>query len=67
MAVLAHAAGMETGVAARGLSFDVAYMALQAAIDGVGVALGYAPYVAAGSQKDVDGWLSPAMTVRVPP
>jgi LysR family glycine cleavage system transcriptional activator len=30
-----------------GLTFDVAYMALQAAIDGLGVALGYRPYVAA--------------------
>ena len=41
------AAGAEGHVAARGLSFDVAYLALQAAIDGAGVALGYAPYVAA--------------------
>ncbi len=41
------AAGVETGLAARGLGFDVAYLALQAAIDGVGVALGYAPYVSA--------------------
>jgi LysR family glycine cleavage system transcriptional activator len=31
----------------QGLTFDVAYMALQAAIDGVGVALGYRPYVEA--------------------
>jgi LysR family glycine cleavage system transcriptional activator len=31
----------------RGLTFDVAYMALEAAIDGLGVALGYAPYVEA--------------------
>jgi LysR family transcriptional regulator, glycine cleavage system transcriptional activator len=33
--------------ASRALTFDVAYMALQAAIDGLGVALGYAPYVEA--------------------
>ncbi len=31
----------------RGLVFDVAYMALEAAIDGQGVALGYAPFVEA--------------------
>jgi LysR family transcriptional regulator, glycine cleavage system transcriptional activator len=31
----------------RGLTFDVAYMALEAASDGLGVALGYAPYVGA--------------------
>jgi LysR family glycine cleavage system transcriptional activator len=31
----------------RALTFDVAYMALEAAIDGQGVALGYAPYVEA--------------------
>ncbi len=30
----------------RGLTFDVAYMAIEAAIDGLGVALGYAPFVA---------------------
>jgi len=31
----------------RGLVFDVAYMAIEAAIDGLGVALGYAPFVEA--------------------
>jgi len=31
----------------QGLTFDVAYMSLQAAIDGLGVALGYGPYVEA--------------------
>jgi LysR family transcriptional regulator, glycine cleavage system transcriptional activator len=31
----------------RGLTFDVAYMAIEAAIDGLGVALGYAPFVEA--------------------
>lgn len=35
------------GVVKNGLTFDVAYMALQAAIVGLGVALGYRPYVAA--------------------
>ena len=42
-------AGVSTEVARdlmrRGRAFDVAYMALQAAIEGQGVALGYAPYV----------------------
>jgi LysR family glycine cleavage system transcriptional activator len=46
-----EAAGASPGAAyemvRRGLTFDVAYMALEAAIDGLGVALGYAPYVAA--------------------
>jgi LysR family glycine cleavage system transcriptional activator len=31
----------------QGLTFDIAYMALEAAIDGLGVALGYSPYVEA--------------------
>jgi len=31
----------------RGLTFDIAYMAIEAAIDGLGVALGYAPFVEA--------------------
>ncbi len=35
------------GLMQRGLTFDVAYMALEAAIDGLGVALGYGPYVEA--------------------
>jgi LysR family glycine cleavage system transcriptional activator len=39
----------ETGRALvqRGQAFDVAYMAIEAAIDGLGVALGYAPFVQA--------------------
>jgi LysR family glycine cleavage system transcriptional activator len=31
----------------RGLTFDIAYLAIEAAIDGLGVALGYAPFVEA--------------------
>jgi LysR family glycine cleavage system transcriptional activator len=46
-----HAAGVAPETARdlvrRGLTFDVAYMSLEAAIDGLGVALGYAPYVEA--------------------
>jgi LysR family transcriptional regulator, glycine cleavage system transcriptional activator len=35
------------GLMQRGLTFDVADMALEAAIDGLGMALGYGPYVEA--------------------
>jgi LysR family transcriptional regulator, glycine cleavage system transcriptional activator len=46
-----NAAGVapETGreLVRRGQSFDVAFMAIEAAIDGLGVALGYAPFVQA--------------------
>ncbi len=42
------AAGLPTAIAARrGLSFDQSFMALQAAIDGLGVALGRTPFVEA--------------------
>ncbi|MGO8915056.1 MAG: transcriptional regulator GcvA [Stellaceae bacterium] len=42
------AAGLPTALAARpGLSFDLSLMALQAAIDGLGVALGRTPFVEA--------------------
>jgi LysR family transcriptional regulator, glycine cleavage system transcriptional activator len=45
------AAGASPEIAAdlmrRAQTFDVAYMAIEAAIDGLGVALGYAPYVEA--------------------
>ncbi len=41
-------AGLPTGLAARpGLTFDLGLMALQAAIDGLGVALGRTPFVEA--------------------
>ena len=45
------AAGVQPAAASdcvqRGLIFDVAFMALEAAIGGLGVALGYSPYVEA--------------------
>jgi LysR family transcriptional regulator, glycine cleavage system transcriptional activator len=42
------AAGLPTALAARrGLSFDQSFMATQAAVDGLGVALGRTPYVEA--------------------